>query len=314
MVSTELVTGKVWPAIQAAAEKARGRKYAAVAYIGADGAELLSDFGENDVLVCNMGTAALRTGATNPEAIEKLLARGVYVYSYDLLHAKVYVLGSVAFVGSANVSDNSASRLAEAAVKTAEQSVVKDARGFIVSLCSRSSLVDENYLEFAKTLYRAPRISSGADLRGETVVRSSPRVVIITTTWQNPPKSIREHYATARHRVQRKAGPTARWSVDVLWDDDPDWIQEGDWLMLVDSETDETSPPMRVISRPSLDDRPSRIVTWYRVPNQHPCLPWDRVVAHVRASTRHKLSVGSVVKSRKVVDAMFALWDLSLDE
>ncbi|MCY1013407.1 hypothetical protein OV079_49350 [Nannocystis pusilla] len=114
-MTTELLTEKVWSAIQAAAHGARGRKYAAVAFVGADGAELLSDFGVGDILVCNMGREALRAGTTNPFAIERLIVRGVDVYSHERLHAKVYVFGDLAVVGSANASASAANRLAEAA-------------------------------------------------------------------------------------------------------------------------------------------------------------------------------------------------------
>ena len=97
-MTKELLTGSVWPEIHAATRR-RGRKYAAVAFIGADGAALLSEFGEGEILVCNAGSAALRAGSTSPDALAALLKRGVEVYTHDRLHAKVYVFGGWAFIG-----------------------------------------------------------------------------------------------------------------------------------------------------------------------------------------------------------------------
>lgn len=313
MVKTKLVTDKVWPAIQAAAEKARGRKLAAVAYVGVDGAELLSDFGENDVLVCNMGFAALRTGATNPEAIEKLLARGVYVFSHDRLHAKVYVLGSVAFVGSANVSDSAANRLAEAMTRTTEQTLVADARRFVRSTCRDALPVTTDFLEIARTVYRRPRGAS--DARSSNSDQPDIRLRVEEYIHGEAPDLVEEHYWENRDVWQAEAGPISKWYMDISWDNDPRWIRPNDWVLWIYVGTDppEVLAPMKVLGRVPVGGRSSQIVTWYRAANRNR-LPRNRVEGRVLASAGYRIQPGKIINNAAAVDALFDLWKLSRHE
>lgn len=154
MVSTELITGKVWSTIQNAAGRRIGRKYAAVAYIGIDGPVLLSDFGAGDILVCNAGDNALRSGATHPSALKTLIDRGVEVFSHNRLHAKVYVLGGTAIIGSANASSNAAIHLEEAVIKSADRTIAAEARQFIKTMGRGGTAVDETFIKYAQTVYR----------------------------------------------------------------------------------------------------------------------------------------------------------------
>ena len=312
-MSTELVTGKVWTAIQAAAEKARGRRLAAVAYIGVDGAELLSDFGENDVLVCNMGSAALSTGATNPEAIERLLARGVHVYSYDRLHAKVYVLGSVAFIGSANVSDSAANRLAEAMTRTTERTLVADARRFVRSTCRDALPVTMDFVEIARKVYRRPRGASGA--RSSNAGRPDIRLRVEEYVHAEAPDLVEEHFWENRDVWQAEAGPISKWYMDISWDNDPRWLRPDDWVLWIYVGTDppEVLAPMKVLGRVPLGGRSSQIVTWYRAANKHR-LPRSRVEGRVLASAGYRIKPGKIINNAAAVDALFDLWKLSPHE
>ncbi len=72
----------------------------AVAFWGR-GATKLFRTGERARLICN-----LRAGGTNPHEIEALLKDGHEVRQNDALHAKVYIGGGRAVVGSANLSAN----------------------------------------------------------------------------------------------------------------------------------------------------------------------------------------------------------------
>jgi phosphatidylserine/phosphatidylglycerophosphate/cardiolipin synthase-like enzyme len=51
--------------------------------------------------------AAVQAGQTCPASLSSMLKRGVQVFSREGLHAKVFVFGTTAYIGSANVSGNS---------------------------------------------------------------------------------------------------------------------------------------------------------------------------------------------------------------
>lgn len=312
MVTTELLTEKVWSAIQAAAHGARGRKYAAVAFVGADGAELLSDFGVGDILVCNMGREALRAGTTNPFAIERLIVRGVDVYSHERLHAKVYVFGDLAVVGSANASASAANRLAEAAIRSRDRSLATDARRFIRGMCRDAIAVDETYLEFARSEYRQPRGGNGGRGRKPGGDKPDFRLYVTGYVGATPPRLVEAHYQANHRDRQAEAGPPAKWSVDISWDNDEKWIRRDDWVLWVDADADsiDVHPPMKVLGRKPAGGRSAQIVTWYRVPLRKKSLPWDHVFGRVLAAADYRLKRGGPIRSTAGVNAVFAEWGL----
>lgn len=85
------------------------------------------------ILVVNCNEATAKACQTDPREVKKYLAHGVKVYNVSNLHAKVLVLGSRAFIGSANVSKSSEGLL-EAAIVTAERTLVKSCKEFVQSL------------------------------------------------------------------------------------------------------------------------------------------------------------------------------------
>ena len=98
------------------------------------------------------------------------LDSGVRVFSALNLHAKVFVFGPVAAIGSSNVSVASERLLIEAVVETRAPSVVRAAREFVRSLCG-----DEITPEYAQSkigLFRPPRrpaVPTGAVVQQSTV-------------------------------------------------------------------------------------------------------------------------------------------------
>ena len=68
---------------------------------------------------------AVASGQTCPADLNKLLNKGVAIYSVPNLHAKVFALGRAAYIGSVNVSNRSALQLIEAAVRTTEPRAVR---------------------------------------------------------------------------------------------------------------------------------------------------------------------------------------------
>jgi hypothetical protein len=102
---------------------------------------------------------AVASGQTAPADLSKLVKRGVRVYSVPNLHAKVFVLGRAAYIGSANVSNRSASRLVEAVIRTTEASAVRDTRQFVHDHCLHE--LTPTVLKHLAKLYRPPLIPGG---------------------------------------------------------------------------------------------------------------------------------------------------------
>lgn len=124
---------ELWSEIQEAADACGdGERRCVVAYVTA--AQRLP-LGHGDVLVVNAGGSALKQGATSKVALGHYVQAGVKVFSVPYLHAKVYVLGDTAVVGSANLSDRAASGASlEAAVISGSKKLLRQANAFIDDL------------------------------------------------------------------------------------------------------------------------------------------------------------------------------------
>lgn len=159
-MANTLLGSDVWSRItQLAAKK---RAYVAAAYCGA-GARKLLPIPRGSVLVVDMSLHAVKCGQTNPTEIRRFIKAGVEVHSVENLHAKVFVVGGRAIVGSSNVSQHSASGLVEAAIETTDPKVVDACRGFVESLCGEAVEV-EHAEEMAKE-YRPPKFGAGRHAR-----------------------------------------------------------------------------------------------------------------------------------------------------
>ena len=112
---------------------------------------------------------AVKSGQTCPADLLKMVGRGVTVYSVPNLHAKVFVLGRTAFIGSANASNRSASQLVEAVIRTTDPDAVGAAREFVSGLCLHE--LTPEVLKRLDKLYVPPRIAGGK--RGKKAPRES---------------------------------------------------------------------------------------------------------------------------------------------
>ena len=136
--------------------KASPRVKAAVAFLGNGGADLLP-LKKGDTLVVNLGLQTVRQGATSPMEIQRLIRRGVMVFTRSNLHAKFFICGKSLFVGSANVSKNSQNALEEAGTLTSEIAAIRRATDFFEKLCTEP--VRPEYLKLCLRAYRPPRFS-----------------------------------------------------------------------------------------------------------------------------------------------------------
>src|SRR5688572_3724028 len=96
----QLLVQDLWPELHRRCRTAK-RRQAAVAYV----TDLACvSFSAGDALVVDASDAAVKCGETSAKVLKHLFQKGVNLYSYEGLHAKVWVLDSTAIVGSANAS------------------------------------------------------------------------------------------------------------------------------------------------------------------------------------------------------------------
>src|SRR2546425_10788135 len=99
---TNFIHAGLWHRITSLVSRSH-RNYVAVAYLGPLATELLP-LNKGDMLVVDMSVRAAKSSQTDPREVRKYKEKGVKVYSCQNLHAKVFVLGKKAVVGSSNVS------------------------------------------------------------------------------------------------------------------------------------------------------------------------------------------------------------------
>ena len=169
-MSTVVITKEIWPQLTEAVRRSRQPCSVAVAYFGA-GAGRLLPLAKGSRLVVDASERAVASGQTCPADLSKLVKRGVKIYSVPNLHAKVFVLGRAAFIGSANVSNRSASQLVEAVIRTTEPSAVRAARMFVRDHCLHE--LTPTVLKRLAKLYRPPLIPGGK--RDKKAVKQTSR-------------------------------------------------------------------------------------------------------------------------------------------
>jgi hypothetical protein len=173
-MTSEFISKGVWKSVTAASKAARKSSLVAVAYFG-QGASKLLPLCAGSRLVVDASENAVKSGQTHPGDLKKLQRRGVVIYSYPSLHAKVFIFETFAFIGSANASSRSSGILTEAVVRTSDQAVVRSAKTFVRNLC-RDEL-SPGRLDRLQRMYRPPRVPGGPTGRGK-VLSGKPKQAV----------------------------------------------------------------------------------------------------------------------------------------
>ena len=111
------------------------RRQAAVAFVCSDSAIQLR---QGDTLIVDASIDKIKGGLTAAKVLDRASKRGAEIFSFTNLHAKVYVFGGTAVIGSSNTSKSSTDTLLEAAVITDEPSLTSAARRLIGKLRLKS--------------------------------------------------------------------------------------------------------------------------------------------------------------------------------
>ncbi len=189
-MSAVFISQNIWPRITKAVRDSRQRCAVAVAYFGEDGRRQLP-LPKGSRLVVDASERAVASGQTCPADLLKLVENGVAVYSVPNLHAKVFVLGQTAYIGSINVSRNSATKLIETVIRTTEPVAVRAARRFVQAHCLHE--LTPHVLNRLAKIYRPPRIPGGKKGKVPAIGTSRrptlPRLLMAQLQLMNWPKT-----------------------------------------------------------------------------------------------------------------------------
>ncbi|MCI0701354.1 MAG: hypothetical protein L0241_09770 [Planctomycetia bacterium] len=274
--------------------------------------------GKNDRLVVDMSLKTVAAGGTDPREVEKLIKRGVHVFTRKNLHAKCIVADKALVSSSANVSSNSRDHLDEAGLLTTDPGSVQRARDFIDRLCTEP--VRPEYLKACKEAYNPPRFAPGAAGKGRQshIAPAKLWIVNLSAVWL--PEAERERYEQSEAKAEtRKKQPQSRLD-SFHWPYKPRIVDEADlgtWFLQV--LTDENSitvfPPgqLRMVDH-YIRERKSekeRYVFHLEMPPRCETMTW----AQFRRATRSSLGYDSATRPRtrpikdiEIADAILRLW------
>jgi hypothetical protein len=179
-----------------------------------------------------------------------LLHRGVSVYSVPNLHAKVFVVGRTAYIGSTNVSKNSAEELIEAAVRTTEPGVVSRAREFVNDHCLHE--LTPELLKQLAVLYRPPQVPGGGKWRPkDTSSRPTlPRLLLVQLELVDLSKHEQQLHDKGLVVAKKRRKHPRSWAMDDFRHYGKNSYMPGDVVIQVTDEGNRrvmVSPPGNVI-------------------------------------------------------------------
>lgn len=285
----------------------RGRRYAAIAFIGAEAPQLLSDWSRNDVLVCDASKNALKKGSTNPDALAEFIDRGVLVFSVERLHAKVLVGPTAAVVGSMNASANSSVALIEAAVRLEEPGEIAAVRAFVEGLRKIADEVDSTYVELARSFYRPPQ--GGPSAGRPTSTRAKHRLHIYSVTEQDPPAMVQR--AVDAHDLKLPRRGHAGYYMDFVWDQQR-WCRPDEWVVVV-TQDGLAYPPAECWTVLPAAGRSTQQITYLRTPRNPAPKPWEKGVVAPLLRSGYRLKQDSAIRDLAKIAAVFKLWNKGMD-
>ncbi len=129
-----------------------------IAYV-TEGARRLLKLSAGDVLITDASLYAVMHGQTDPRVLLEFQRKGVRVYNYPGLHAKVIVQRDCAIIGSANASTHSSDTLLEACAIVYESGFVASVRAWAEAL--KLDELGPKHLQALAKQYRRPRFVPG---------------------------------------------------------------------------------------------------------------------------------------------------------
>jgi hypothetical protein len=293
---------------------------AAIAYFGQGGPKLLP-LRRGDRLIVDMSPATVRAGGNDPREVEKLIRRGIRVFTRRHLHAKTIVTDRTAISGSANVSKRSQQLLDEAAILTNAPSTVRRAREFIERLSTEPVLPE--YLEQCKQLYRPPRLNDGlAD--GNKMQRRTKhaKLWVVNLREYAIPDSEAERYHQGEVKVEESVKNTNSSDTDSFhWPSRPrmaDELELGEWIIRIMTNKDMTItvyPPGRLLFIDTyvrdLESGKKRYAFHLEVPKHGETMCWEdfrRAAKSILKTDKFTAPRTRPIRDVQEADRLFALW------
>ena len=310
-MTTQFQGVTVWPLIRKAVRSSQRPAHVAVAYLG-QGASRLLPLPPGSRLVVDASESAVKSGQTCPSELARLQKRGVRVFSATNLHAKVFVVDSKVFVGSANVSRRSSNALVEAVVMTSDRAVVAGAKRFVADLCM-IELGPERLSRLGK-LYRPPKLTGSSSLRtrpnGRRVRPALPQVWIAQLVAADWPEWTDEALERGHQAAKDRMNRPRRHTIDKFsWGKNPSF-RPGDIVVQVVKEEDGrrmVSPPGTVLHIEKWNRRrDSRVFVYLEVPVRRR-VQLDRLAGRVGTVGKKRLMRGGKV-SPELSERLLEAW------
>lgn len=322
MAATFLTNDDLWQTLTRLA-KSTGHVDAAFAYFGRGAAKLLP-LGHGDRLVVDMSTGTVKAGSTDPNEIEKLISRGVSVFTRANLHAKLIVTDRKLLVGSANVSTHSHDDLDEAAILTRDQTAIRRAKQFIDRLCTEP--VRPEYLDLCKGIYAPPHRPRTPGNRSKASSRTThAKLWMLNLVHASIPDTELNRYQKGTARAEELVRSRTRSKTDSFhWPTRPkmaDELEPGDWLLRCIKQEDGTikvyPPGAFLFLDEYLRDQEQlkkRFVFHLEVPIRDQPLLWPEFRARAK-KVLDALSLGTprtkAIRDLELADKLLAIWTRS---
>lgn len=220
----------------------------AVGYLGS-GANKLLPLQKGDSLVVDMSQDVVKKGQTNPFEIEKYYNKGVNVYTYSNLHAKLYVFDSRLVVCSANVSQHSKDVLTEVGLLSDDKDLLETARELVKSF--QFETVTPEYINLCKRIYNPPIIKHG--IRGKAPPNQSNLWLVSVWPLEIKNKKEEELDEIEEKKALEKIKNSREYQTRMMrWNANSNLaknVYPGDLIVKVDNDEKEKEvyPPSRVI-------------------------------------------------------------------
>jgi PLD-like domain len=310
-----LLTVGIWKSITAAAKNSRKPSYVAVAYFGR-GASKLLPLRANSRLVVDASDNAVKAGQTHPADLKRLQRRGVIIYSVANLHAKIYVFDSTAFVGSANVSNNSAGTLIESMVSTTDPGIMRSAKSFVDSL--RLDELSPGTLDRLQKIYRPPRLPKGmqSKRRRKTTrnTQTDLRRLFLTQLVRGEPPAGSEAVQEKGLRAAKSRRKHGRTYVlqDFFWGGNAPF-QRGDKVIQVIKEEDGRrliDAPADIIHTQRWRRNERRVMFVYLEMPKVRRISLEKLARRLGYGAKKKLHRNGLVRNREFAEVLYENWKL----
>lgn len=281
---------------------------AAVGYAG-QGASALLPLPPRSTLVVDASEAAVKAGQTDPNALLRLIRRGVRVFSKAGLHAKVFVAGRRAFIGSNNASRHSADHLIEAAVVTSHAPTVDSARRFIRTHTTRQLTPVQT--ERLIKLHRPPQIAGGRGRGRRTEAERGPRLHLVQLVEEDLAEEVRAELDRQLERARTKRKHPRAYQVDSFVVNDPCGYQEHDIVIQVlkaSSTKRLITAPGNIIHTKSLRSGRGRITFVYVERPRTRQRNVRSIAKRVGRGSLRKLMRDGEVRNRRFAEQLLEAW------